>query len=106
MDKHVEIEDIEAMRRRVGIDDVELREALRGLRIGDHVKLTFLTGKAPSAGETLLVQITRIRGGAFRGKLVERPASVGLSGVRLRSEITFTTAHIHSLPEGRLTHAR
>ena len=36
----VEIEDIDALRRRVGINDVELREQARRLQVGDHVKLT------------------------------------------------------------------
>jgi hypothetical protein len=75
----VEIENIEEMRRREGIEDVEPREAIRGLRIGDSVRLTFLTGTKSSAGETLLVRITRIRGPVFRGKVADRPASAGLS---------------------------
>jgi hypothetical protein len=40
----VAIEDIEEMRRQEGIDDVELRKAIRGLHVGDSVKLTFLAG--------------------------------------------------------------
>ena len=40
MSKRVEFEDIEAMRRQAGIEDVELREAIRGLRVGSAVAFT------------------------------------------------------------------
>ncbi len=92
----IEIENIEAMRRREGIEDVELWEEIRALRVGDMVKLTFLAG--PQASETLLVRITSIRGSALRGKLTNRPTSKGLSRLRAGLSVTFTTAHIHSLP--------
>lgn len=101
----VEIENIEEMRRREGIDDVELREEIRGLEVGDLVKLTLLSGKS-FAGETLLVRITSIRGPAFRGELAERPVSAALSNLRVGSPVAFTTAHIHSLPTRRPTHER
>jgi hypothetical protein len=104
MDKLVQIENIEEMRRRVGIHDVELRGAIRGLRIGEYVRLTLLNGES-SAGETLLVRITRINGSEFRGRLADRPASPGLAGLRIGARLAFTAAHIHSLPEGRLPHA-
>jgi hypothetical protein len=97
----VEIENIEEMRRREGIEDVELREEIRGLRVGDLVKLTFLTGAHSS--ETLLVRITSIRGAAFRGKLANGPTSAGLSSLRVGSPVAFTAAHIHSLPRKRPT---
>ncbi len=93
----VEIENIEEMRLREGIDDVELREKIRGLKIGDFVRLTVLTGATSPAGETLLVKITSIRRDAFRGELAERPASARRSKLRLGSPVAFTTAHIHSL---------
>lgn len=48
----IEIENIEEMRRRAGIDDAELREEIRGLEIGDLVMLTLLTGTKSSTGET------------------------------------------------------
>jgi hypothetical protein len=101
MRKPVRIEDIEEMRRRVGIDDVELREAVRGLRVGDRVNLTVLDGTASSAGQTLRVRITHIRGSSFRG-LVESPGRLG-PGVGAR--LAFTAAHIHSVPEGQFPHA-
>jgi len=47
MPPSIEIENIEKLRLREGIKDVELRRAIRGLRAGDYVKLTLLTGAAP-----------------------------------------------------------
>ena len=78
----VEIEDIEQRRLRAGIDDVELRSEIRGLQVGDFVKLTFLTG--PSSSETLSVRITSISGSAFRGKLADGPVALTLSKLRGR----------------------
>jgi hypothetical protein len=101
MSKHVEIEDIEEMRRCAGIEDIELREAIHGLRSGDHVKLT-VRADATTPGETLLVRITQIRGPAFRGLLVEKPTSPRLSGLQVGSPLSFTASHIHSLPKGQL----
>jgi hypothetical protein len=98
----IEIEDIEEKRRQEGIDDVELREQIRGLQVGDLVKLTFLAG--PQAFETLLVRITSIRGSAFRGKLANGPTAARLSRLRVGSPVAFSTAHIHSLPRKRPTH--
>jgi hypothetical protein len=105
MGQHVEIENIEEMRRRVGIDDVELREAIRGLRIGDFVQLTLLTVGPSSLGEPRLVRVTRISGSRFQGRLVDGRASAGPSGLRAGSRVAFTADHIHSLPKRRLPHA-
>ena len=91
----VEIEDIEQRRLRAGIDDVELRSEIRGLHVGDVVKLTFLTGT--TAFETLSVRITSISGSAFRGKLADRPHAPALSQLRVGSPVAFAAAHIHSL---------
>ena len=91
----IEIENIDEMRRQEGIDDVELRVEIRGLKVGDFVKLTFVTGGA--IVETSLVRITSIRGSAFRGKLVKRPTSTGLKRLAAGASVSFTTAHIHSL---------
>jgi hypothetical protein len=96
MRKPVEIEDIEDMRRRQGIDDAELRERVRQLRAGDLVKLTLHSGTRPSAGQTVRVRITSVRGATFRGKLVDGPAAAGLSGLTVGSPIVFSAAHIHS----------
>lgn len=95
MQNTVAIENIEEMRRQEGIDDVELRVEIRGLKVGDFVKLTFLTGTA--SFETLSVRITSITGSAFRGKLVDRPTSASLAKLGAGAPVVFTTAHIHSL---------
>ena len=97
----VVIENIEKLRRCEGIDDAELREEIRALRVDDSVKLTFLTLTEPPARETLSVRITSIRGGAFRSKLADRPAFVGLSNLRVGTPVTFTRAQIHSIPRER-----
>jgi hypothetical protein len=100
MRTRVEIQNIEDMRRREGIEDAELREAIRGLRVGAFVRLTLLAGTDGTAGETVLVRITSIRGDAFRGKLASSPTSAGLSGLRAGRALAFTRSHIHSLPRG------
>jgi len=97
------LENIEEMRRLVGIEDVELREAIRGLRVGDLVRLTFLVGAA--RGETLLARITDVRDGAYRGKLAGMPAPAGLSGLHAGSAVVFAAAHIHSVATRRVAHA-
>jgi hypothetical protein len=95
MRNQVAIENIDEMRRRAGIDDAELREAIRQLKVGDAIRLTLVsrTGNA----ETLFVRITRIQGSAFRGKLTRKPAAVSLSSLRVGSPVVFTTVHIHSI---------
>jgi hypothetical protein len=98
----IEIEDIEQLRREQGIDDVELREEIRTLGVGDLVRVTLLTG-APSRGETVVVRITSIKGTAFRGKLARQPASPALARFRAGFPIAFTAAHIHSLAKGGVT---
>jgi hypothetical protein len=95
MQDPIVIENIEEMRSQEGIDDVELRTRIRGLAVGDFVKLTFLTGL--KTFETLLVRITRIKGSAFRGKLASEPACTGQSKLHVGTAVAFTTAHIHSV---------
>jgi hypothetical protein len=102
----VEIENIEQLRRREGIDDAELRQDVGGLRIGDYVNLTFLGGVKPFSGETLPVRITRIRGAAFRGKLAATPALSALASLRAGSLVAFHANHIHSLAKGKASHER
>jgi hypothetical protein len=97
------IENIEEMRLREGIDDAELREQIRGLKVGDFVRLTMLTRAEASAGETLSVKITSIRRDAFRGELADSPAFASRLKLRLGSPVVFTVAHIHSLPKMRTT---
>jgi hypothetical protein len=99
MRARLEIENIEEMRLRAGIDDVELRSEIRGLQVGDVVKLTFLTGA--TSFETLSVRITSISGSAFRGKLADSPATSTLSTLRVGSPVAFAAAHIHSLVKRR-----
>jgi hypothetical protein len=100
----IEIENIDEMRRREGIDDVELREDIRGLHVGDSVRLTFFAVAKPFARETLSIRITSIRGKAFRGKLADKPASSGLSGLRIGAAVTFTRDHIHSVLKEQSSH--
>lgn len=106
MQHAVEIENIEQMRRREGIIDVDLHKAIRALRVGDVVRLTFVTETAPPTAETLAVRITRIQGSDFRGKLADNPLSVGLAALRRGSGVAFTWHHIHSLPKGQPVHER
>ncbi len=93
----VEIENIEEMRRQVGIDDAELHAEIRGLRPGDQVRLTFLVGSKPPVSATVVVQVVSIRGGVFQGRLQKRPAGSGTLGVKLSSTVTFTGDQIHSV---------
>ena len=97
MEQLVRIQDIEAMRRREGIDDVELRQEIRALGVRDLVRLTLLTGDPSFAGETVLVRVTAVRGTSFRGVLVRRPTAKGLTGLLAGSPLTFSADHIHSL---------
>jgi hypothetical protein len=98
------IEEIDAMRRQLGIDDIELREEISRLKIGDFVNLTLLTNAGPFGGETLAVRITSIRDSVFRGKLAVRPTLAGLSKVQAGSPVRFTVAQIHSVAKGQLAH--
>jgi hypothetical protein len=97
----IEIEDIDYLRRRNGIDDEKLREDIRGLHVGDFVKLTFLAGSG--AAETLSVRITSIGDSAFRGKLATAPTASSLAKLHLGSLVVFTAANIHSLPRTKPT---
>jgi hypothetical protein len=92
-----EIENIEEARRRQGIQDVDLRDKIGALQVGDTVKLTFMTRTTPFVGETLRVRITSIRGPAFRGKLANQPTALGLSKLKLGFPVAFGTIHIHSI---------
>jgi hypothetical protein len=99
MRKCVQIENIEEMRRRQGIEDVKLHEDIGRLRPGDLVNVTFLSG--PTSFETLVVRITSVRGTAFPGKLVGEPDAPGLAGLRVGSPIAFGADRIHSIPGGQ-----
>jgi hypothetical protein len=93
----VEIEDIQQLRWKQGIEDLELHAGISGLQVGDAVNLTFRADKESIAGETLPVRITRIKGCAFRGKLAAKPARIGLSNLRVGSLVRFRATHIHSI---------
>ncbi len=97
----VELEDIEAMRREAGIDDGELRRDVRGLQVGNSVRLTARLGSRPFPGVGLLVRITSIRGGVFRGRVTRGAAAPDLARLRAGALLTFTANHIHSVAPGR-----
>ena len=84
------------MRRRAGIDDVEPRDAIRTLSVGDHVKLTLLSDRS-AAGQTVAVRITYLRGNVFRGVLASRVTAAGLPKLRAGTLLNFGRQHIHSL---------
>jgi hypothetical protein len=95
MQKQIEIENIEELRLQEGIDDVELRTEIQRLGLRCLVNLTFVGGAHSS--ETLTVQITKIDGACFRGKLVEKPKTTGLSQLVPGSVIAFCRDQIHSI---------
>jgi hypothetical protein len=97
MGKAVAIENIEEMRLRAGIDDVELHQSIRRLRVGDRVRLTLLAAPGQTGGKTLWFRITRVQGSRFRGRLVEGQS---LAGLRAGALLSFTAAHIHSVAGG------
>jgi hypothetical protein len=97
MPRAVEIENIEEMRLERGIDDVELRQEIRGLDVGDQVRITLLTDWPLRSAETLRVRITRICGSRFHGTLSSWPVSPGLSALRADSALVFHACHIHSV---------
>jgi hypothetical protein len=99
------IEDIAGRRRREGIDDPDLRAEIRGLAVGDLVRLT-LRAEQSGTGETVVVRITEIGGGGFRGALAGKPASKALAALGVGFAFAFTADHIHSLPAGRKAYGR
>jgi hypothetical protein len=106
MGQGVLIEDIAGRRRREGIDDADLRVAIRGLAVGDLVRLT-LRAEQSTAGETVVVRITEVgvpvcgSPDGFRGALAGRPATNALTALGAGFTLGFTGDHIHSLPTGR-----
>lgn len=91
------VQNIEELRRREGIDDVELRREIHAIKIGDTVRLTLLTEQRPISSETVLVRITQINGNSFQGALVTRPTIKGLCTLPADLSLDFNRAHIHSL---------
>lgn len=90
-----EIENIDELRLREGIDDVELHEDIDRLRVGDHVRLTFMAGA--SQRETFPVRITSIRAGQFRGRVIGRASRLKSVGLRADALVAFSAGHIHSI---------
>lgn len=100
MDHGVLIEDIAGRRRREGIDDADLRDDIRGLAVGDLVRLTLRADQSPT-GETVVVRITEVGAAGFRGALAGKPASKALAALGNGFALGFTADHIHSLATGR-----
>lgn len=97
----MQIQDIEELRRQEGIDDPELRAQICALKRGDFIKVTLLSDPHAIAGETLMVRITSIRNGIFRGKLATSPSSAVLGALDAGTAIVFRAAHIHSVSNHR-----
>jgi hypothetical protein len=97
VDHTVLIEDIAGRRRREGIDDPGLEDDIRGLAIGDFVRIT-LRAEQSHTGETVVVRITEIGSAGFRGALAGKPASKMLADLGAGFAFAFTADHIHSLP--------
>ena len=91
------LQNIEAMRQRVGIDDDDLHKEIRGLKVGDVVRLTLVAGEKSVEGETVLVKIIDISDATYRGTLTGRPTAKALEGFEAGSTLTFAAMHIHSL---------
>jgi hypothetical protein len=100
----IEIENIDELRQREGINDVELHESIGSLQVGDHVRLTFLAG--PTLHETVLVRITRIRAGQFRGRVVGSVARPEQLGLKPDALVTFVAGQIHSIARPQPTGPR
>src|SRR5262245_22129946 len=97
-----QIEEIDALRRQNGIDDVELHQEIARLRVGDRVRLTFLAGPGLPAPLTLRAPVTHIGEGGFRGRLVDSPAGRAPAELRRGMVVVFTAGQIHSVvPSGR-----
>jgi hypothetical protein len=92
----IAIDDIEEVRRQLGIDDVELRLGIRQLKVGDIVHLSLVTAKGL---HTVPVRITSIRGYAFRGKLTGRQPDAVADGLPAGATLAFKSAHIHSIKD-------
>jgi hypothetical protein len=101
MSQRVEFENIEEMRCAAGIDDVELRHAIRDLQVGDLVKLTLRGSEGSFPGEILLIRITSIKGDVFRGKLAQDKRGARRAGVTEGTLLAFTREQIHSIPGKR-----
>ena len=97
----IEIENLATLRSRQGVEHTKFRQGIRALRVGNLVKLVFLSAVKCFAGETLLVRITRIQDADFFGRVVSRPTSAYLTGVQAGSGLAFTADHILSIPKNK-----
>jgi len=91
------VQNIEQMRQREGIDDVELRREIRTMKIGDCVRLTLVSELKHAGSETVVVRITKIDGANFRGSLLSKPTTKGLNSLPADLSLDFKGEHIHSL---------
>jgi hypothetical protein len=96
-----EIENIEAMRRLAGINDVELYDQVRRLHVGDCVRLTLLPADGHTAGAVVLVRITSIKDGTFRGRVFGNADASRPPGPCQGCLVAFTPDHIHSIPKSK-----
>lgn len=98
MSNRICIEDIETMRREAGIDDVDLRNAVRRIQPGDFVNLTFRAGIG--SPETLVVRVTTVNSAKYEGELAQAPTVNSLLSMRIGSPMSFAATHIHSMAVG------
>lgn len=97
MKRTFKLENIEQMRLREGIDDIELRESIRQLQIGDCVYVTFLDCSHPKRSKTVLIRLVAIHKNGFGGKLMQPLDALGPSDLRVGSLVTFRESHVHSV---------
>ena len=93
----VELENIEEMRRRRGITDDKLRDEIPPLRSATRSGSPWRRAPKPSREKPCTCDITTIKGQSFQGELTKKPSSARGSKLRVRSRVTFTAAHIHSV---------
>jgi hypothetical protein len=93
------IENIDAARKREGIDDVVLHDEIIRLKAGDQVRLSVSAdGKQY---EMVSVRITSVKGLALRGKVTEKPRSRSLGTLVVGAAMTFVADQVHSIVDGK-----
>lgn len=100
MKSPIDLEDIDSMRLQLGVDDVDLRDRIKQLVVGDCVRLTFLS--TIKGNHTLMVRITSAKNGAFRGRLLQVPVKMAPSALRVGILIPFAAEHIHSIVRAKI----
>jgi hypothetical protein len=91
----IEIENIEHMRRCLGIDDDRLHHEVARLQIGNIVRLTLRAGSR--TGECVLVRIVTRRKQEFTGELTTSPTDPNLQRLTSGTLLSFTADHVHSV---------